>query len=302
MRKELEQIKKIAEKLKTEYAQSCKSLTDKSNKLIESCNKVDKSWSQSFVGYHGQLYFRNFDTPEHRERFSSEWGGINGIPAGWVKKDAEEVKSKIESNISAYFSIDDLEKEEATLKEKAEESLHEITIILSSINLDGMNAEKELQSEIEKFKFGKGKNHFIDTMIPTQLISRDKEALIQGTCTPAHIFYQGVGQSIIDICSTINQFLKLIDRFTRQLEIKKSQPFGIPQNTWNWVNPFWWLWQLLLFILKFLKFAWNHKIISVIIVIITLLAVDYSLAWKNLLNIWELIQSLWPQNTTANTS
>ncbi len=231
MKKELKQIKEIVESLQSEYSQTCKELRDKSDQLIESCNKVDKSWSQSFVGYHGQLYFRNFDTPKHQERFSGEWGGIHGIPDGWEKKEAEEVKSKIENNISADFSIDELEKEETALREKAEEALHEITIIISSISLDGMEAEEGLRSEIEKFKFGKGKNYFIGKMIPAPLVSRDQEALMQGTCTPAHIFYQGVGQSIIDTCESISRFLKLIDRFTRQLERKKSQPFRIPQNT-----------------------------------------------------------------------
>ncbi len=294
MKKKLEQIKKVAEELKKDCSQSCTVLKEKSNELIESCNKVGKSWSQSFVGYHGLLYFKNFDIPKHEEKFSGQWGGINGIPDGWEEKDAEEVKSKIESNISTNFSIDNLEKEEAAIREKAEESLHEISIMLSSLNLDGMGAEKELRSNIEEFKFGKGRDHFIENMIPTTLVSRDQEALMQGSCTPAHIYYLGVGQSVIDTCDSIKRFIKLIDKFTRQLEIKKTQPFRIPQNTWNWINPFWWLWQLILLIFKILKSAWKHKIIAGIIVIISLLAIDYSLAWTNLTSIWSWIQSFFP--------
>lgn len=294
MKKILENIKALIEKLNQETSSRISTLIDKSEKLIKSCNKIDESWSGSFVGYHGQLYFKNFEKPRHEERFSGEWGGIHGLPHGWEKKEAEKVKKEIENNISADFSIDNLEKEEAALKKQAESTLNEVKIAFSSINFTGMQKEEGLLSEIEKFKFGKGKNYFIAKMIPKTFMTRDREALMQGTCIPAHTYYLGLAQGIIDTCNSIQDFLQLTDRLVRQLQMKKSQPFPTADNTWNWINPFWLLWQLLLLSIKIFKLAWKHKIISGCIVILTLLAIDYSLAWKNLLSIWEWIQSLWP--------
>ncbi len=292
MKKPLEQLKKLLIKLQEDTGSQIDHLIIESNKLIDSCNEVDNSWSGSFAGYHGQLYFQDFQKPKLEERFNVEWGGINGIPKGWKKKEAKEIKNRIEDNISKDFSIDKLEEEETATKEKAENTLHEIKIVLSSIEINDMEQEGGLRSEIEKFKFGKGKKYFIKSMIPTTIASRDQEALIQGICIPGHIYYLGVGRGIIDTCNSIKNFLRLLDRLIRQLEIKKKQPFKISQNTWNWINPFWLLSQILIVMLKLVKLAWKHKIISGAILILTLLGIDYSIAGKNLQYILESIRGL----------
>lgn len=46
-------------------------------------------------------------------------------------------------------------------------------------------------------------------------------------------------------------------------------------NFWQHTNPAWLFWQ-------FGKIIWKHKIISVCIVLVSLIAVDYSLAWRNI--------------------
>jgi hypothetical protein len=55
------------------------------------------------------------------------------------------------------------------------------------------------------------------------------------------------------------------------------------ENYWHITNPFWWIWKLI-------KFIWQNKIISIIVALIGLLAIDYSLAWRNV--IW-LKDFLW---------
>ena len=56
---------------------------------------------------------------------------------------------------------------------------------------------------------------------------------------------------------------------------KKEVPQATPStNYWHMTNPFWWVWE-------FAKLIWKHKLISVIITLLGVLAVDYSLAWRN---------------------
>lgn len=56
---------------------------------------------------------------------------------------------------------------------------------------------------------------------------------------------------------------------------KKETPQPPPStNYWHMTNPFWWIWE-------FAKLIWKHKLISVIITLLGVLAVDYSLAWRN---------------------
>lgn len=58
----------------------------------------------------------------------------------------------------------------------------------------------------------------------------------------------------------------------RKDNINKDKKF----EYWNLVNPFWLLWKLLLFV-------WRHKVITVVITLAGLLGIDYSLAWRNTL-------------------
>jgi len=56
---------------------------------------------------------------------------------------------------------------------------------------------------------------------------------------------------------------------------KKEVPQATPStNYWHMTNPFWWVWE-------FAKLIWKHKLIFVIITLLGVLAVDYSLAWRN---------------------
>lgn len=53
---------------------------------------------------------------------------------------------------------------------------------------------------------------------------------------------------------------------------------GKKTNYWQITNPFW----LLYFMLKStVSVAWRHKILSLLLALITLLGIDYTIAWKN---------------------
>lgn len=60
-------------------------------------------------------------------------------------------------------------------------------------------------------------------------------------------------------------------------------------NYWNIVNPFW-------LIYKLIVFTWKHKLITAIIMIVTLLGIDYSLAWKNTLWVFNAMVSIFPKH------
>ena len=63
----------------------------------KAANHVAASWSGSWMGYHSEMYYRDFVPPPLENSFSPEWGGINGIPPGWQKRSAEEMKARIEN-------------------------------------------------------------------------------------------------------------------------------------------------------------------------------------------------------------
>ncbi|NQU99212.1 MAG: hypothetical protein HQ538_00590 [Parcubacteria group bacterium] len=64
-------------------------------------------------------------------------------------------------------------------------------------------------------------------------------------------------------------------------------------NWWKIINPFWWLSLPFIVLIKIVKLIKKYLLISAITFLITLLgllAIDYSLAWKNLKSIFNLIK------------
>ncbi len=61
---------------------------------------------------------------------------------------------------------------------------------------------------------------------------------------------------------------------------------------WNLVNPFWWIWKMILLIGNLIIFIWKHKIPSFILAIASLMALNYSIVWQNFNNILNFIKKL----------
>jgi hypothetical protein len=88
-----------------------KSLTADLSVLQQDCTTITKvteqiaeSRSASWMGYHAELYYRNFGRPPLGAEFSPQWGGIHGIPAGWQKRPPDEVKQHIEKPAGVFIA------------------------------------------------------------------------------------------------------------------------------------------------------------------------------------------------------
>jgi len=213
----------LASKFKQKHTKELKRTSQLSEKLREECYKIERSWSGSFAGWHGSMYYQYFQIPSVHNRFSGEWGGIHGIPGGWSEKQPEQVCAKLEELVGGDFSIKEFEKHLNSLRKTAECVRDEITIAFSSFDFNSnMSKEKELFVKVESFTFGNTKTEFISTRLPGSLMSRDSEAVRQGICTPAWLYYEGVAMEGKSICEAIDVFFTLSDRLIRQLEKKKG--------------------------------------------------------------------------------
>jgi len=193
--------------------------------VTKATEKIGASWSGSSMGYHSELYFRNFERPPLGAEFSPEWGGINGIPAGWQKRSSDEVKAHIEK--LAGVSIADIEKETEKAVSAAEELRSEIVTEISGLHVyTGMEQEKKLLSELEKFKWGVTINEYMDANLPKTFISRDSEAYYQGVRVSAHQYYEGVAFEKNSECLAVQEFFKTAARLLRQIELNAG-PMGL---------------------------------------------------------------------------
>jgi len=177
------------------------------------------------MGYHSELYYRNFERPPLGAEFSPEWGGINGIPAGWQKRSSDEVKAHIEK--LAGVAIADIEKGSDTAVSAAKALHAEIVTEISGLHAyPGLEQEKRLLSEMEKFKWGITLNEFMDANLPKTYMSRDSEAVYQGVKVSAHLYYAGVAFEKNSECLAIQGFFKAATRLLRQIELNAG-PMGL---------------------------------------------------------------------------
>jgi len=165
------------------------------------------------------MYFRDFATPSLDERFSGEWGAVQGIADGWEEKQPEEVKSKLEELVGDSFSMEKYEQTIKTLRSEIETVRDDVALSLAELNSDKLSGKiKVLINEIEGFQFGKNKNDFIIDRLPKSLVSRDFEAVRQGICVPAWLYYEGIGSEAQSLCESTNQLLRRCDRLIKHLE------------------------------------------------------------------------------------
>lgn len=204
------------------YHAEIQGLENSVEKISKACDIVGRSWSNSFAGYHGLLYFLEFNEPELNSRFSSEWGGTMGIPNGWVKKTSDQVREKIEQLSGEDIKIEDIKKACKEIVEKIKDLHQEILIQLSAIDKSKIDLqENDLINQVSLYEFEKKLGFFMKKMMPNQIVTRDSGALMEGICTPSHLYYKGVALQVIDSIKSIYDFTKLISRLIRQLKMKQ---------------------------------------------------------------------------------
>ena len=92
----LEKAKALLEEFGDRHRPALRNVAEESDHVMSACTTVARSWSGSYAGYHGRLYYGRFEVPPLDSQFSVEWGGRRGIPTGWKERSAEEVKQEIE--------------------------------------------------------------------------------------------------------------------------------------------------------------------------------------------------------------
>ena len=128
----IEEAKKLITAFQSRYSAELEKMPSISEELREVCGKIEQTWSGSFTGWHGRMYFRDFQIPSIHEQFNGEWGGINGIPDGWEEKQSEEISIKIEELMGGSFSVKKFEEDIKKIREEAEKLKSELLIIFSS--------------------------------------------------------------------------------------------------------------------------------------------------------------------------
>lgn len=191
-----------------------------SKALQDACSKIEQSWSGSYAGWHGRMYYRNFSKPSLDKRFNGEWGGIHGIPDGWHERDADEVAEHISKTVGDDFSVERFEERLKAARTTLEDFREDLGVEISLLDPGLVAKEKQIIDEFGKFSFGETKSEYIKRNLPGSMMTRDSEALRQGMCIPAWLYYSGLAYEGAEITEAFTQYRKQLERFVRRLSAK----------------------------------------------------------------------------------
>jgi uncharacterized protein (TIGR02391 family) len=159
--------------------------------LGEAINKIAKSFSGSWLGYHAYVYYDGLKLPPPGAHFSQEWGlkelysGM-GTKGNWREYDPEEVKNTIykaagNPNLESLREL--ARKSEPIFKDSRSEVMSILSSELSHAHDEYLSSLKE---EIQNLKFS-GQSEILNRMAGSgSIISRDAIAVGQGKKAPAH--------------------------------------------------------------------------------------------------------------------
>lgn len=205
---------------KTQYLDILKCKKDELLNLRDIAFKLDESWSQSWIGFHSNLYFSGFQKPPSiKYRFDSEWGSINGIPEYWEERSYEDVVLYVEDN-SGRLSLVKIQEEitpiVAEIKKIQTKILTDLPVFLDD---DKFTNEMDLLEKIKEHRWGTTVQDLIKVRMPKNFVTRDSFAMQQGIRTPPHIMYQNEVFVELSKVQSIDEFLEITEILFRRVEL-----------------------------------------------------------------------------------
>lgn len=166
---------------------------DKIFKIIEeNIKRYEDSFSESWIGYHSRVYYRDFQHPPSGDRFSQEWGlnggyFIDGTTGDWIEYKYDDVVEKIYGSDRTL----NLEKARKTSKE-AKELFEDKKEEFSSITARYLQGHHDTFIEKQRTKVDEmrvlSQSDFVEYYSPKgKFFTRDSIALSQGMKVPPHI-------------------------------------------------------------------------------------------------------------------
>lgn len=186
-------------------------------KLLESIAAVNRSWSNSNLGYHALLYYGDFEPVPAEDLFNVEWGMMPNLMGEsynsnkWQSKTEDEVKNFIEENANNP-DIDTMIKESEEIDKIIEKQKQRSITNLSAFNKKRKDEFIDNQMKnMEEIKTPSKSKLLQSISSRGNILTRDRRALTQGTIYPAHKTYDVYLLYIKSIILNSESFLNLLD-------------------------------------------------------------------------------------------
>lgn len=199
-------------------------------------NIIGKSSSNSWLGYHANVYYKNFQAPPTNAIFSALWGLAGKTFIGFGSRGDWEIYETdyVTSKIFEMAKISDLTHFEREEKKVAEQFINLRSTFLSILSLE-KNDEyiNQIKKEIYNCKTCT-MNEILKLWIPRKkIISQDIEALQQGIWYPPHMIVLANINSILltyTMCGKLAQLARRAASHIERINMKNVQSKRVGTN------------------------------------------------------------------------
>ena len=161
-------------------------------RLIDASQEVERSASQSWLGYQSTLYLAGFKPASGGECFDSEWGGLGGRTRGeWVPVEYDDVKNEIlrRAGVCDLTPLDEAaDSAEDVFNRSHSELLPLIDALISTVD---DSALREAKTTLGKLTSHSSPQDFGHHLRPKgDCMTRDTRAIAGGVRPPHHLFFR----------------------------------------------------------------------------------------------------------------
>lgn len=199
------------------------------DRLKDSAEKIEESWSGSWLGYQSCVYYKNFIKPPRGARFSLEWGFMNitfnkQTIGDWVEYHFDDVIDQIykQAGDQDISEVEKLSKETADIFD----GLKSETLSLLSLYIANKDDHfiKEIIDDIKVMR-NLSPTDFINALKPSgKFISRDMSALEKGLQPPPHIAVLAKIFSILSPFENCKELAKKVKQLVNHLSNISARP------------------------------------------------------------------------------
>lgn len=187
--------------------------------------KVERASSNSWIGYHANIYYVNFETPKPGDHFSQEWGFkeaySNPVSQNWKEYTPEYVREYIfdESGVDDNSELANTAFEIGDTFEVLKDNLVTIlTVILEETRSETIESYRD---EIKSLESHFSQQKLMKAFQPRgQFMSRDSLAMSQGIQAPPHVGVKCWLYSLKSYFTQMEQLSKIAERSATYLRQK----------------------------------------------------------------------------------
>lgn len=194
------------------------------NKLKTNLEKISKAFSGSWIGYHANVYYKDFRIPQPGDHFSSEWGLMNRfsnpMSNNWIEYPRKVIRDAVMNDIDTNYMARAHKISEQVKKGFDENYDTVLTLVEALLSEEETTSLTRLKDDLIKIKGYYTQNEIIEILRPKgEFMSRDSTAMSQGFIFPVHHIIEAEQIALFSPFKALEELVKCSKQLLNYMEI-----------------------------------------------------------------------------------